>query len=306
MRKLPALGALRAFEAAARRLSFKLAAEELNVTPTAISHQIRQLEEQLGQPLFERETRKVRLTAAGHLLFPPLREGFDAFERAVAQVQRHRPAKVATLSGTIAFVAKRLAPRAGAFRAAYPDWTLRLDASDQPVDLDVDADAAIRYGGGDYPGLVVEPLFGDRFAPVCSPRLGLRDMADLRRATLIHFDWGERARRSGRAPVWRDWLAHAGLADIDAEAGLSFTDEIHALQATLAGQGVGLLSLSLVAEELAAGTLVQPFALSLESFRYDLVYSPRAAERPATQRLRDWVRAEFGGRSTTESNSPVD
>jgi LysR family glycine cleavage system transcriptional activator len=295
MRKLPPLSALRVFEAAARRLSFKDAAEELNVTPTAVSHQIRQLEETLGTKLFERGTRCVRLTAPGHQLFPPLRDGLDGFERAIQAVRRTHGLKVATLTSTVAFMARRLAPRAGSFRDAYPDWTLRLDASNKPVDLDVEADAAVRYGSGLYPGLVVEPLFQDRFAPVCSPRLALSSKEDLRNATLVHFDWGPAARDDGRAPVWRHWLERSGVSGIDPEAGLSFTDEIHAVQATVAGQGIGLLSLTLVAEELASGVLVQPFELSLESYRYDLVYSPRAARRPATMLLRDWVTVQFNG-----------
>ncbi|KAA6120831.1 LysR substrate-binding domain-containing protein [Cupriavidus cauae] len=294
MRRLPPLSALRAFEAAARRLSFKRAADELNVTATAISHQIRLLEEWLGVRLFERETRKVDLTASGRMLFPAIRDGLDGFERAVQLVQRQRAANIATLSSTVAFVAKRLAPRAGSFRAAHPEWTLRLDASNAVVDLDSDADVAIRYGGGHYPGLTVEPLFQDRFAPVCSPHLRLSSLKDLRHAPLIHFEWGAGVRQDPRAAVWGHWLEGAGAGDIDASAGLSFTDEIHAIQATVAGQGVGLLSLTLVAEELASGVLVQPFELSLESFRYDLVYSPRAAERPATRLVREWVRAEFG------------
>lgn len=294
-RKLPPLGALRAFEAAARQLSFKRAAEELHVTPTAVSHQIRLLEDLLETRLFERGTRQVRLTAAGHALYPALRDGFDAFAEAIDALLRTRDARVATLSSTVAFVARRLAPRAGSFRAAHPDWTLRLDASNAPVDLDTAADAAIRYGDGHYRGLLVEPLFQDRFAPVCSPLLAVASEQDLAGATLVHFDWGPAARDDARAPVWRDWLQRAGVHGVDPDAGLSFTDEIHAVQATIAGQGVGLLSLTLVAEELASGVLVQPFALSLESYRYDLVYSARAAERPATLLLRNWVKSEFAG-----------
>lgn len=294
-RRLPPLGALRAFEAAARRLSFKLAAEELNVTPTAVSHQIRLLEDFLETKLFERGVRQVRLTPSGHALYPALRDGFDGFEKALDTVRHKRDARVATLSSTVAFVAKRLAPRAGSFRAAHPDWTLRLDASNAVVDLETDADAAIRYGDGDYPGLVVEALFQDRFAPVCSPRLAQAAEHDLVGMTLVHFDWGPAARDHARAPVWRTWLERAGRDDIDPDSGLSFTDEIHAVQATVAGQGVGLLSLTLVAEELASGLLVQPYPLALESYRYDLVYSARASDRPATALLRDWVKSEFAG-----------
>jgi LysR family glycine cleavage system transcriptional activator len=293
MRKLPPLGALRVFEAAARRLSFKDAAEELHVTPAAVSHQIKLLEDVLGTPLFERGTRQVRLTPAGHQLFPTLRDGLDAFERAIETVRRSRGTKVATLSSTVAFAAKRVAPRVGSFREAFPDWTLRLDATNKVVDLDTEADAAIRYGAGDYRNLIVEPLFQDRFAPVCTPTLAAAVQQDLRQATLIHFEWGQAARDHELAPVWRHWLGKAGRDDIDPQSGLSFTDEIHAVQATIAGQGVGMLSLTLVAEELESGVLVQPFELALESFTYSLVYSERAADRPATRVLREWVRSQF-------------
>ena len=293
MRRLPPLNALRVFEAAARRLSFKDAADELSVTPTAVSHQIKHLEDVIGVKLFERTARKIKLTAPGRKLFPAVRDGLAHFERAIDEVRLTKDAQIATLSSTVAFVARRLAPRAGSFRQQYPDWTLRLDASHKVVDLDADADAAIRYGNGSYPGLMVEPLFQDRFAPVCSPNLNVRSFDDLRKATLIHFEWGMAARDNERAVVWRDWLELSGLAQPGIEQGLTFTDEIHAVQATIAGQGVGLLSLTLVAEELASGILIRPFELSLESFRYDLVFSPLAVNRPSTSILRDWIRHQF-------------
>lgn len=296
MRKLPSLGALRAFEAAARRLSFKDAADELHVTPTAVSHQIKQLEETIGIALFERGTRSVRLTSAGHVLFPPLRDGFDAFERAVEQIRHAQEVKTAILSSTVAFIARRVAFRVSTFRDAYPEWTLRLDATNQVVDLETQADAAIRYGNGAYPGLHAEELFKDSFAPVCTPALVEAARRKLGSMTLIHFEWGQAARDDDRAPVWRTWLRLAGRPEIDADGGLSFSDEAHAIQATIAGQGIGLLSRTLVAEELASGVLVQPFDLALDSFSYSLVYSPRAAERAATQVLCDWVRAQFAGK----------
>lgn len=293
MRKLPPLGALRAFESAARRNSFKLAADELSVTPTAISHQIRQLEDWLGVKLFERQTRQVRLTNSGKALFPSIRDGLDGFERAIESVRQAGETKTATLTSTVAFTARCLAARAGAFRTAHPDWTLRLDATNAVVDLDRDADASIRYGNGHYPGLITEPLFADRFAPVCRPDLKIRGEKDLRRATLIHFEWGKAVRDDPRAVVWRDWLDAAGMKAVDVHGGLTFTEEVHAVQATMAGQGIGLLSLTLVADELAAGILVQPFDIALESFRYDLVYSSSAAGRAATQLLREWVVRAF-------------
>lgn len=290
---MPPLSSLRVFEAAARHRSFKEAALELHVTPTAVSHQIRQLETALSLKLFERGVRQVRLTVAGQQLFPALRDGFDSFERAIAAVQHASGSKTATLSSTVAFMAKRLAPKVGSFGQAHPDWTLRLAASDKTVDLAVEADAAIRYGGGQYAGLITEPLFQDRFAPVCSPSLAPLARQGLDRMALVHFEWGAAVRDDERAVVWRTWVDHAGLEGIELEGGLFFTDEIHALQATVAGQGIGLLSLTLVAQELASGVLVQPFELTLESFRYDLVYSRRAANASATKLLCEWVKSEF-------------
>ncbi len=290
MTRLPPLITLRSFEAAARRLSFKKAAEELSVTPTAVSHQIRALEEFLGVRLFERRTRSVRLTSAGEALYPPLSNSFREIARAVAAARAPAARQSVTLSGTVAFTARRLAPAAGSFRHLHPDWTLRLHASNDPVDLTGgEADAAIRYGSGAYGDLAVEPLLSDHFAPVCNPILPIRAVEDLRNAPLIDFDWGP-AFRDANPPSWRRWAELAGLGPSDVQAALSFTDEIHAVQATLAGQGVGLLSAALVADELAAGTLVQPFGPVLDGYIYSLVYPRHVADSPAIDALRSWIR----------------
>jgi LysR family transcriptional regulator, glycine cleavage system transcriptional activator len=292
MRRLPPLGSLRAFEAAARRESFKRAAAELGVTPTAISHQIRQLEAGLGVALFVRQTRKVVLSAEGKALYPALRQALDVMAEAVEAVTRRPARRVATLSATVAFTARLLVPRAASFRTLHPGWDLRLHASDEPVDLHAgEADAAIRYGLGRYPGLIALPLLTDSFAPVCSPHTGLREPTDLPGATLIHFEWGIAATVS--VPTWRAWAERAGMGLLDAEAGITFNDENSAIQAAIAGQGVALLSLALVAAELASGALIQPFGPVLEGLRYDLVYPSAAEARPPVEVLRSWVMAEL-------------
>jgi LysR family glycine cleavage system transcriptional activator len=294
MRDLPPLGALRAFEAAARQESFKRAANELAVTPTAISHQIRQLEENLGVALFERQIRKVVLTAEGRELYPALRHALDGMAAAVGAVKQRPQRRVATLSATVAFTAKILVPKAGRFRTLSPGWDLRLHASDDPVDLAAgEADAAVRYGLGHYPGLTALPLLADRFAPVCSPYLGLKAVDDVAHATLIHFEWGAQATKIS-VPTWRAWKDRARLSALDAEAGITFNDENSAIQAAIAGQGVALLSLALVADELASGALVQPFGPFLDGLRYDLVYPTGAETRMPVAVLRDWVLAEWG------------
>jgi LysR family glycine cleavage system transcriptional activator len=291
-RRLPPLAALRAFEAAARHLSFKLAAAELGVTPTAVSHQIRQLEAMLELALFERQTRKVVLTAAGAALYPTLRQAFDAMAETLAGLCEKPARQVATLSATVAFTARLLVPRAAGFPARHAGWDLRLHASDDAVDLGAGAaDAAIRYGPGRYPGLVSIPLLGDHFAPVCSPHLGIRRVSDLKRTPLIHFEWGPHASKVS-VPSWRGWCAVSGARGIDPDSGITFNDENSAIQAAIAGQGVALLSVALVAAELESGALVQPFGPVLKGLRYDLVYLVGAEKRPAVVALRDWVKAD--------------
>ena len=292
-RRLPPLGALRAFEAAARLASFKRAADELAVTPTAISHQIRLLEDQLGVRLFERRTRQVALTADAAQLYPVLREGFDAFAAAVAAIAARRVRRAITLSATVSFTAKWLVPRVAAFRAAYPDFDLRLHASDDPVDLHAGvADAAIRYGHGPYPGLVCLPLIDDVFAPVCSPRQGVHAPQDLRSQPLLHVEWRHPA---ARTPSWRGWCERAGLHGVEVDAGLRYTDDSHAIQAAIAGQGVALLSLALVADDLASGLLVQPFGPTLEGYRHNQVYADGGPPGAEVVALGDWLLAQVAG-----------
>jgi len=295
MRDLPSLSALRAFEAAARQESFKRAAAELAVTPTAVSHQIRLLEESLGVALFQRQTRKVVLTAEGRELYPTLRQALDAMAAAVGAIKRRPQRRVATLSATVAFTAKILVPKAGHFRALSPGWDLRLHASDDPVDLAAgEADAAIRYGLGHYPGLTSVPLLTDHFAPICSPHLGLKRPSDLLRTTLIHFEWGPMATKIS-VPAWRAWKEKARLQALDAEAGITFNDENSAIQAAIAGQGVALLSLALIAAELESGALVRPFGPVLDGLRYDLVYPVGAETRAPVAALRQWVLTQWAG-----------
>lgn len=293
MRRLPPLGSLRAFEAAARHASFKRAAAELGVTPTAISHQIRQLEAELGEALFLRQTRAVALTAAGETLFQPMREAFDTMADAVRAVKQRPTRSIATLSATTAFTARLLVPQAARFRMLNPDWDLRLHASDEPVDLEAGAaDAAIRYGGERHAGLTAVPLLADRFAPVCSPHLAVTTIDGLADVALIHFDW-RFASDKRTLPTWRRWASDAGVA-LDPDSGITLSDESAAIQAAIAGQGIALLSLALVAPELASGALIQPFGPVLEGRRYDLVFSQEAESRPAVLAIRRWL-AEWLG-----------
>lgn len=292
MRRLPPLSSLRAFEAAARHGSFKKAADELAVTPTAISHQIRFLEEYTGLTLFERQVRKVVLTEAGAQLYPVLRDGFNAFEAAFRQVSVQAGPRTVTISATNAFTAKWLAPRVAGFRALHPDIDLQLHASDQTVDVTGDTvDIAIRYGRGPYPGMHAETMFTDRFAPLASPSLGPIAVADLARIPLIDFRWSH---PDPLNPTWENWHAQAGLPWRPPAGQLRFSDEGHAIQAAIAGQGLALLSLGLTGDDIAAGRLVQPFGPAIAGHTYHMVMSagrePSAHVEAAAQWLRDEVR----------------
>ncbi|MBX5461869.1 MAG: transcriptional regulator GcvA [Steroidobacteraceae bacterium] len=292
-RRLPPLHALRAFEAAARHLSVKKAAAELAVTPTAVSHHIRVLEDTLGVRLFERHARHIALTAYGRDLYPALREGFDKFADAISRLKAGKLRTVVTLSATVAFTARWLAPRVPAFHRDNPGMDLRLHASDEPVDLRSGiADAAIRYGRGEYEGYAAETLFEDAYAPVCSPRLRLREPRDLAKHTMIHFEWRRRRRENA---TWDRWLRAARVPELTPKSDLIFTDESQAIQAAIAGHGVALLSLALVSDELARGTLIQPFGptLRMEGYRYDFVYLPPQKDAAAIAALRAWIRKEL-------------
>ncbi|MGH6932317.1 MAG: transcriptional regulator GcvA [Dongiaceae bacterium] len=295
-RKLPPLNALKAFEAAARHLSFSRAAEELNVTQAAISHQVKALEEFLGTALFQRRNKAVLLTEAGQLCLPGLRDGFDRLADAVARIRARENENVLSVTTTPSFAAKWLVPRLGRLGKAHPDLEVRIDSSTHVIDLTREPlDLAIRYGAGVYAGLQSDPLLRIESYPVCSPRLlerghPLREPGDLRHYTLLHTEWlsGE-----GNSTDWRMWLLAAGIRDIEWNRGPQFNDDSVAIQAAIEGQGVLLGNSPLVDADLAAGRLVRPFSLGLaERFGYHLVYLPAALKRPRVKAFRDWILAE--------------
>jgi len=287
-RRLPPLSALRAFEAAARHGSFKNAAVELAVTPTAVSHQVRSLEDHVALRLFERRTRQVVLTDAGAQLYPVLRDGFDAFADAIARLTRPGAREQVTISATVAFTTRWLIPRVARFRERHPDIDLQLRASDDVVEIDTGGvDIAIRYGEGPYPGQTVTPLFADSFAPAFNPLLRIAGPEDLAARPLIDFEW--RRRHAGN-PTWSRWFEAAGLDAPQTPAALRFSEESHAIQAAVAGQGVALISLALVEEELAAGQLVQPFGPRLAGYRHHVLTTTGLSAAGAT--VVAWLREE--------------
>ena len=286
------LSALRAFEAAARLGSFKAAADELAVTPTAISHQIRGLEQRIGVPLFSRQVRQVVLTEAGTQLYPVLCDGFNAFQASLERLTQARQRPRVVISATNAFTVKWLVPRMTQFRRSLPGIDLQLQASDEPVDLRSTAvDIAIRYGRGPYPGLTTEPLFADCFVPVANPRLGVRSIEDLARWPRICFDW---RRPNPQNPTWERWFAEARLAVKEPVGELRFSDEGHAIQAAVAGQGIALVSRALVTEELASGHLHQPFGPSIDGHTYHLAVASERALSPSAYAVLAWLKDQCG------------
>lgn len=287
--RLPPLPALRAFEAVARRTSFKQAAAELSVTPTAISHQIRQLETYLGRRVFDRTPRSVTLTAEGAALYEVTRAGFEAIAEVVARVRAEPGSTRITLSSTSAFLGHWLPSRLEALRREMPAIDLRLHTSDAVADLQRGGiDVAIRYGKGPFENAM--PLCDDAFAPICSPTLGIKTLAELRRATLIHVDG---RRRPLPTPDWRRWCKKAGVTNIDTGAGQHFPDSLLAVQAAIAGQGVAIVSLVLVSHALDAGVLVAPFSVTLPGDAYHFVCAEGLQERADIARLRQWFTAEM-------------
>ncbi|MDX1610313.1 MAG: transcriptional regulator GcvA [Halofilum sp. (in: g-proteobacteria)] len=297
-RELPPLNALRAFEAAGRHLSFTRAAEELNVTPAAVSHQVNGLEQYLGLRLFKRHPQGLLLTEAGQRALPGISTGFEHLSSAMSGLVAAEAERPLLISVTPSLAARWLVPRLEDFWEKHPEIEIRIDAREETSDMRRDdVDIGLRYGTGNYPGLHVECIGTQRVFPVCSPWLAegehpLREPADLRHHTLIHVDWrrGEMA-----APAWRTWLEAAGVAHrVRARGGPRFTHHSMSLQAAVAGHGVALGSTLLVVDDLAAGRLVRPFEVALEDqYCYYFVCLPESMSNPRVRAFRDWVFGEL-------------
>jgi len=295
MQPLP-LNALKVFEAAARHLSFAKAAAELHVTPAAVSHQIKGLEERLGVPLFRRMNRRLLLTDAAQLCLPGLRDGFERIGQAMAKVSSAERSNLLRVTSAPTFAARWLVPRLEGFRARYPEIEIRIDATERTVDFATEGiDIGIRYGNGNYPGLASLRLMDADEFPVCSPRLlkgphPLRRPEDLRFQTLIH---SESPGESNVLPNWRMWLLAAGVRDVDPTRGLHLQPETIAIEAAINGQGVVLSAQVLVAEELRTGRLMKPFEVELElDFAYYLVWPKARDAHPAIAAFRGWIMDE--------------
>jgi LysR family glycine cleavage system transcriptional activator len=298
MRKLPPLRALHAFEAAARHQSFAAAAHELGVTPTAISHQIRQLEEVLGTKLFQRRPRPLLLTSAGARLSPALRDGFDALASAVAllaEADAQAPLRVTSPS---AFASKWLVPHLPKWREQNPGIALEIIGTDAVLDIRAGAaDVAIRYARKPPLDFVAQEVFRDTYIPVCSPHLlerhgPIERAADLLRLPLIHYDW---ITRDPDAPTWRQWIDVARSVDPDCKPldktwDLSFREELHAIDAVIGGQGVAICSDVVVSNELRSGLLVKAHPLALPGYGFYLVAMAHSPQAAVIEAFSNWMR----------------
>jgi len=299
MHKLPPLIQLRAFEAAARHLSFKQAAAELGVTPTAVSHQIKLLEQYCGRALFRRRPRPLSLTQAGARLFPAVRDGLAAFADALGAIRRHGDRQPLRVTTPNAFASRWLVPRLARWRKLRPDTPLEVIGTDSVVDLRAgDADVAIRYARVAPRDGRAEQFLQDTFWPVCSPQLlagggRLKTPADLKRQVLVHYYWPP---SDLEAPTWQRWLAAArgkwrGAPAFKDLEHLSFREEGHAIEAVIAGQGIGIFSDVLVAPELASGALVKAFDLSLQGYRFYVVHLPDGPREKTIRAFAGWLRS---------------
>lgn len=298
------LTALRSFEAAARHLSIKAAADELNVTPAAVSQQIKSLEELLGTRLFHRLHRGLALTDAARLALEPVQEGFARLGDGLRILKSTERSSTLNLWTAPAFASRWLLPRLERFVDLNPETELFINANAELIDsassrLELTAelmraeniDLAIRFGLGRYPGCRVERLMPAEVVPLCSPALvaradrPLREPADLADHTLLH----DGTPYEGR-PGWEQWLEVAGIESVDPNRGLHFNSLSLALAAAVDGQGVALGIRQLAVDDLQAGRLVVPFspAVTLEN-AYHLISREGEVELPAVRSFRDWL-----------------
>ena len=297
--RMPPLALLRTFEVAARRESFQKAADELHVTPSAVSQQIKGLEEILGEKLFDRRPRGLQLTPVGRRLLPELSRGMGVLETAVAAVRAPHPTGTLTVSTGVSFAVHWMLPRLPRLKARAPELELVLRAEDRLADLrGGEADCAVRFGTGPYPGLVAELLATDRVYPVCSPSLLWPTNALAEGGAFWHFPLIHDVAINPNEPWmgWSPWLREAGLVEGDAAGNLRVHGGVLAIEAALLGQGVALARHTLVDQMVAAGRLVRlPAAARTTEYSYHLVFPHERGGDPAMGAFCNWLKEEFDG-----------
>ena len=294
MTKLPPLNAIRAFEAAARHLSITLAANELNVTPGAISRQIRQLEDMLGVRLFVRGHRQIALTRQGSDYFRSVAKALEIVRDATLRLSKRKQRKQLKFRAYTTFAMRWLIPRLSSFHAAHKDIEVLLTASLEEVDFRKDdLDAAIRLGDGQWPGTNAVRLVSNILTPVASPLLLVADQRlkrpiDLQHHTLLHS--------VARPDDWGYWLDAAGVGNkVDPRSGMTYQSSAMAYAAAIEGQGVAMAQLFLVEEDLRLGRLVMPFSKTLDmgDYTYYLLTPSHRMESPQMATFREWILNQF-------------
>ena len=294
-RRLPPLNALRAFESAARHMNFTRAAEELSVTPGAISQQIQNLESYVGEDLFKRSSKGLLLTDAAQTALPALREAFDRLQEAAELLTAAIDGRRVTVSAAPSFAAKWLVPRLGRFEAAHPEVDVWLSAGIELVDFSSgEVDIAIRYGSGRYPGLEVIRLMGETVIPVASPELlaqrRLDSLDDLAGHTLLH-DGSPDADDS--CPDWTMWLSARGAKTIDGARGPRFNQSSLVIEAAMNGRGVALAKRALAQTDLDLGRLVAPLAIATAvDFAYFVVHPKPKGRLAQVKAFVNWLKTE--------------
>lgn len=299
-RNLPPLNSLLAFEAAARHLSFKKAADEQNVTPAAIGHQIKNLESHLSVQLFRRFNRGIELTTEGAAMVSELSAGFDLLSRAAEKVRARNARTILTITVAPSFGAKWLLPRLTRFYAEHRDISVRIDTDPRELDMEANGlDIAIRFSSGQYLRHRVDRLMGETLIPVCSPKLlsqpqALKSPRHLSKHTLLHIE-GETV--DAHWADWSGWLKAVGCKDVDGEAGPRFSQSLMAVQAAIQAQGIALAPWSIVAEDIEQGRLVRLFE-NIEGiptgFAYFLVSPASIAGIREVEIFRNWLMNEAG------------
>jgi len=301
-RRLPPLNALRAFEAAARHLNFSRAADELSVTPGAVSQQIQNLEDYVGAALFKRTPKGLLLTDAAQTALPALREAFDRLAEAASMLTAAVDGRRLSLTAAPSFAAKWLVPRLGKFEQLHPHVDVWLSAGLELVDLTAgEVDIAIRYGGGRYPGLEVARLISETVIPVLSPELQasnpILEASDLANHVLLHDGSPD---PDDSCPDWLMWLAARGLRGIDGNRGPRFNQSSLVIEAAMNGRGVALAKRTLAQADLEAGRLVTPLAdTTAVDFAYYIVHPKAKGRLPQVKAFMAWITAEAEAHEAT-------
>lgn len=279
-------------------MSFSSAADELSLTPSAVSYQVRSLEEQLGTPLFERLNRAIALTEAGEALYPDVREAFARMRLAVDRLSADTPDDVLVVSTGPSFAAKWLAPRLFSFMDEHPEIEVRISASLKLVDFAKDGiDVGVRFGGGNYPGLEQYRLLGDELTVLVSPTfVGDNPIAVPKSVVDLPLIIDESMSSFPNPPGWKNWFAHAGVDGPGTIRGLSFNHADHAIDAAIRGAGVALARTSLAQADMDSGLLVEPFPqLRLSTpLTFYLVMPPTARLKPKVAAFTAWIIREMG------------